>query len=565
MGTTTPSHRWAALAGLGATLYLLPLAMDWPLLDPDEGLHAAIAQEMVEKGDWVVPRLFGRPFWDKPAFYFWFEAASLRVFGMNERAVRLPGLLFALCGAVSTAAMAGRALGRQVALLSAAFYATMFLPMALSLAATHDVALVVWTNLALLMFWESLWAEPGRRRWTWVCGAGLALGLAMLTKGLFGVALVLTAHGLYLILSRRLAAAHIAQALVAVAIGAALAALWFWPMHRQNPGYLQYFFIERHFLGLFGGTQTHGGQPFWYYLPVLLLGGLPWIGYLPPLVRDALDRRRAGQAPLDPPKRNAIIWLLCQLIGCTLLLSLAGSKLATYLWPVFPSATILAAYAWGRWLDGGLSPAAAVMMRRTLLTSCVSGPIVFVPIAFVAAEKLDLHLPAVVWWAVVAAALSPLAVLIVWRRRGLPWAMGTAVATTALQFALAVLFVLPPAAEQLSARRLARFFNEQPAMPEIVRIVDERVGSLVFYLRPQWRETIRPGQIARISARLAAYEPRPLVLVAPENRLRRLRRHCDIHHWPFVIVDGYRVYRLEPRERLPILPAPRGSPPGDSW
>ncbi len=551
MGISTSSSRWAALAGLGATLYLLPLALSWPLLDPDEGLHAAIAQEMVEKGDWLVPRLFGRPFWDKPAFYFWFEAGSLAALGMNERAVRLPGLLFALCGTLSTAALAARALGRKIALPAAAFYATMFLPMALSLAATHDVALVVWTNLALLMLWESLWAQSAAHRRAWIFGAGLALGLAMLTKGLFGVALVLTAHGLYLVVSRRLASAHIVQGLAAVAIGAALAALWFWPMHRQNPGYLQYFFIERHFLGLFGGTQTHGGQPFWYYLPVLLLGGLPWIGYLPPLVRDALDRRRSGQPAIDPPCRDAVVWLCCQLAGCTLLLSLAGSKLATYLWPVFPSVAILAAHAWQRWLDGRLSPEAATMMRRTLLTSCVCGPIVFLPIALVAAEKLDLHLSGAVWWAIAAAALSPLAVLAVWRRAGLPCAMGTAVATTALQFALAVLFVLPPAAEQLSARRLAQFFNEQAAMPARVRIVDERVGSLVFYLRPQWREDLEPGRIARISARLAAYEPPPLALVVPENRLRRLRRHCDVHHWPFVTVGRHRVYWLPPIDASP--------------
>lgn len=562
-GTSTASYRWAALAGLGAILYLLPLGWSWPLLDPDEGLHAAIAQEMVEKGDWLVPRLFGRAFWDKPAFYFWFEAASLRAWGMNERAVRLPGLLFALCGAVSTAALAARSLGRTIAPAAAAFYATMFLPMALSLAATHDVALVVWTNLALLMFWESLWAARGLRRWTWVGGAGLALGLAMLTKGLFGVALVLTAHVLYLIVSRRLAFSHVTEAVVAVSIGAALAALWFWPMHRQNPGYLQYFFIERHFLGLFGATQTHGEQPFWYYAPVLLLGGLPWIGYLPPLVRDALDRRRTSQPALDPLHRDAIVWLLCQLIGCTLLLSLAGSKLATYLWPVFPSVAILAAYAWRRWLNGGLSPAAAVMMRQTLLTSCVCGPIVFLPVAFVAAEKLDLRLPAPVWWVVAAAALSPLVVLAVWRRWGLRNAMGTAVATTALQFAMAILFVLPPAAEQLSARRLAHFFNEQTALPENVRIVDERVGSLVFYLRPELRTDLRPGRIARISARLACCEPRPLTLVVPENRLARLRRHCDLHHWPFVTVERHRIYCLPRFEELPAslswTPGPAGS------
>src|SRR2546423_11209191 len=72
-----------------------PLIVSAPLLDPDEGLHAAIAQEMVRQHDYVTPTFLGEPFLDKPILFFWMEAFSLRAFGMNEAAVWLPP---PLCG-----------------------------------------------------------------------------------------------------------------------------------------------------------------------------------------------------------------------------------------------------------------------------------------------------------------------------------------------------------------------------------------------------------------------------------------------------------------------------------
>src|SRR5580698_3082198 len=91
-----PSPEIALFAVVAAVVFGCPLLIAYriPLLDPDEGLHASIAQEMVERGDWLVPRQFGEPFLDKPILYFWAEALSLRCFGMNEAAVRLPGMVF---------------------------------------------------------------------------------------------------------------------------------------------------------------------------------------------------------------------------------------------------------------------------------------------------------------------------------------------------------------------------------------------------------------------------------------------------------------------------------------
>ena len=144
----------ALLAGLGVICPLL-VAPHIPLVDPDEGLHASIAQEMVESGDWIVPRLLDEPFLDKPILYFWAIAASLKIFGMSEAAVRLPGLLFGMLGTLTTAAVAWRMLGRRTGLIAGVFYASMILPLALVQLPAHDVALVPWVNLALLCFWES--------------------------------------------------------------------------------------------------------------------------------------------------------------------------------------------------------------------------------------------------------------------------------------------------------------------------------------------------------------------------------------------------------------------------
>lgn len=140
---------------VGVVIFVLPLFLRFPLLDPDEGLHASIAQEMVERGDWITPRFLGQPFFDKPILYFWIEAVSLRLFGSNEAAVRLPGLMFGLLGAMTTGLLAWRMFGRKTGWIAGIFYATTILPTALAQAASHDVALVPWVNLAMLLLWDS--------------------------------------------------------------------------------------------------------------------------------------------------------------------------------------------------------------------------------------------------------------------------------------------------------------------------------------------------------------------------------------------------------------------------
>jgi 4-amino-4-deoxy-L-arabinose transferase-like glycosyltransferase len=296
MSLQTPDsdNRWLVIlaAVLAAAVFVFPLTVYFPLLDPDEGLHASIAQEMVERGDWMVPRFLGEPFFDKPILYFWCQALSLRLFGMNEAALRLPGMIFGLMGAVTTGLIGRRMFGRTAGWVAGIFYGTMILPVALTQAASHDVALIPCINLAILFLWEWDRARSYSSLAGYVAAAGFLLGLTILTKGLIGVAMVAVAYGSYVLITRRLSITICLRGLAVLAIAALVASTWYIPVEIKHPGFLHYYFIERHILGFTTATQLHGDAPWWYYLPIIIGGGLPWIGYLPVSIGDALARRK---------------------------------------------------------------------------------------------------------------------------------------------------------------------------------------------------------------------------------------------------------------------------------
>ena len=310
---------------LVALLYLAPLLLDAPLTDPDEGLHAAISQEMVERGDWIVPRFLGRAFLDKPILFFWAQAASMRVFGMNTAAARLPGMLFGLLGIATTGWLAGTLFDRRIGWIAAGCYATMVLPFLLAQAPVHDIALVPFTNLALAFLWRGGW-DPGSGLRDPLLAA-VALGLSILVKGLEGVAIVGAGYGVYLLITRSLTWRLVIRGALVVTVALLVALPWYLAMNAREPGYLHYYFVERHLMGFATATQEHHGQPWWYYLPLVAGGGLPWVVFI------VLARHKAAAYTL------VWAWLGAALV----LLTLSQSKAVTYILPAMPAIAILAA------------------------------------------------------------------------------------------------------------------------------------------------------------------------------------------------------------------------------
>ena len=487
------------LAGLGVLCPLL-MAPHIPLVDPDEGLHASIAQEMVERGDWIVPRLLGEPYFERPILYFWAIAASLKIFGMSEAAVRLPGLLFGMFGTLTTAAVGWRILGRRAGLIAGVFYASMILPMALVQLPGYDAALVTWVNLAMLCFWESDCGESPRRAWAWTLAAGAVLGLAILTKGLASVVLVGIAYGGYLIVSRRLRRIHCFRAAVALTLAASIGAWWYLAMEHSCPGYLRYYLVGRHLLGFLTTSQPHGLEPWWYYLPVLIIGGIPWLAYLPVLVPDAVSRgRKRAPAVTDarrpvtrsdddvPGARRPLLLLGCWFVGCTLFLTLSHSKNGTYIWPVFPAIAMLSAIVWVRRIDGLLCDDSKRWMDRIVWFTCLLGPL-GLPATFVATQiVLATRLSPLAWSLAVVAALTSLTPLWSWLCNKYRLTLGLAATSVCCQLAVLLVFALPLVAQTLSARDLAEYFNRRGELPSRMLVAQEQVGSVVFYLDPRNR------------------------------------------------------------------------------
>ncbi|MBN1394035.1 MAG: glycosyltransferase family 39 protein [Pirellulales bacterium] len=557
-GSESTWRFWAPLAlVIAAVMFFAPLGIGFPLLDPDEGLHAGIAREMVERGDWVTPRFLGEPFLDKPILYFWAEAASLKLFGFNEAAVRLPGLMFGLLGAATTGLLAWRLFGASTGWIAGILYATTILPTALAQAATHDVALVPWINLAVLLLWES---QRGGKEKTILCivGAGFFVGLSVLTKGLTGVAVVGLTYGGYRVLTRRIDLALVVQGVVVLTVAALVAAPWYIALEIENPGYLHYYFVERHLLGAATESQPHGNQPWWYYFPLLLGGGLPWIGYLPVLWRKKGTRdqgsetgakpQAANPSSFPPPCPSTLLWFW--LIGWVLFLTLVRSKLVTYLWPAFPPLAILAATVWLRLINGSLGEAARRSFARTFVWSSWSGPLVL-PAAVLAIQLLlRVRFPWPVWavTAIVAAA-APLP-LIPWRAGRPRAALGTVALSLAAQFTVIMWLVLPQVADRFSARDLAEHFNREGAFPQHLFVVEERIGSVVFYLDPQIRSGLTPDRLQRLS-----FEEPPQLAPADAVAfpLWRFDRKAsgldfDFHDEPCETAGRYRLYRItEPR------------------
>ncbi|HYV39251.1 MAG TPA: glycosyltransferase family 39 protein [Gemmataceae bacterium] len=535
------SWLWIAmLAVLAFIMFGYPLFLDIPFLDPDEGLHAAIAQEMVESGDYVQPHLLGVSFSDKPILFFWAQAISLRIFGMNEAAVRLPGLLFALFGSLTTMLLGWRWFGRNAGLLAGMFHMTLLMPLALAQAPVHDVALVGWTNLVLLAFWNAGHATNQGGAVRQYLLAGVWIGLAILAKGLIGPAIVFVGVGLFLVATRTLRFRLCLGMAMSLLMGAAVAAPWYVMMEIQNPGYCYYYFIERHVLGYVTATQQHGNAPWWYYLPLLLAGGLPWIGFLPTAVRDLWQRRRDAGVTLDSPRTMCWTYLL----GGLLFLSTARSKLLTYLLPVFPVVALLAADLWDRYRRGMLSEGCQWMLTRALAMSC-AGLAAAMPVAvFVLQRRFDFHFRGV--WIGCAAVVLVMLLPLLWLWRGQATrALATATFAVAAIFLFIMTALMPDVAAEMSGRELARHINRQGHLPSRLLVLEERIGSVIFYLDPELRAQLKPDQFVNIQVDGFCELPKLQVgevAVLPRARESRAREFLDVSAVPCQFVGHYRVY-----------------------
>jgi 4-amino-4-deoxy-L-arabinose transferase-like glycosyltransferase len=354
----------------------------------------------------------------------------------------------------------------------------MILPLGVSQVAVHDIGLIPFMCVACWCL-HSISVASAFRRNTLLLAvtAGIALGLSILTKGLVGCVFA----GIFaacLAIRRPAAIWPLAIALTVAGVAAVLvAAPWYVAMEHAHPGYLHYYFIERHLQGYLTATQRHAGRPWWYYVPIVLGGALPWAGYL---VHAARTARR--------DRLRLVVWGWFA-IGLVFL-SIGESKLVTYALPLFPAVAILIAASLDTRSDKSFAAAFALH----------SFVIVGLPAAGLLAIKWKYGAGHPGLWPLVAG--TSIATAYALRRawiarqddRFMTWTAAAAIASLA-----GTMIVMPRAADWMTSRDLAAALNARGALPSRVSVVDERIGSLVFYLSPALRGSATAERLADVT------------------------------------------------------------------
>lgn len=313
-----------------------------PLNEPDEGRYSEVAREMIETGDWLVPHFWYLPHLDKPPMTYWLVAISMKIFGQNEWAVRLPVALAGISGVWAAFCLGSALGGRRVGLWSALILQTTMFYWFMGRMLTTDMLLTQSTAWAIYFFWRSwtaLQIDKRREFFTWHLAGWIAIAFGFLAKGPAALAMPLVAFAGLLIFRRRETSGIIFAGMFAgLILFLILAAPWFLVVFQQLPP-AAHFMIFGQAAGHFLGTtiKNRSGFPGYYFL-MLVWELLPWtllLGWL---------WRRGHWRSLDPKSKAGWVLLNAWAIFTFVLFSLSHAKLATYILPVYPPLAIMLAW-----------------------------------------------------------------------------------------------------------------------------------------------------------------------------------------------------------------------------
>lgn len=300
------------------------------LVKPDEGRYAELAREMALSSDFITPRLNGIKYFEKPPLQYWATAMAFRLFGPDEWTARLWPALTGFLGILFAAFTARRFFGPTAAAYTAAVLASSLLYLLMAQINTLDMGLTFFLTGAVFSF---LLAQQGAQHWMLL--AWMMLALAVLSKGI--VALVLTGGTLvlYSLLTRDFSAWRRLDLLRGSGLFLLIAAPWFIAVSLTNPEFPRFFFIHEHF-ERFLTTAHRRTAPTWFFVPILLIGALPWTSLTLHALTQAW-RQPPSPSPQFQPRRFLLLWCLV-VFG---FFSLSQSKLPSYILPLFPALALL--------------------------------------------------------------------------------------------------------------------------------------------------------------------------------------------------------------------------------
>ena len=513
------------------------------ITDSDEAFYAESAREMVVSGDWITPYYNYEPRFQKPVLYYWVTAATYLIFGATEMAARWWAAMAGFGLVLVTAACGRRWYDESTGLLAGAIVATTFGYFSIGRMALPDLPLTFCITLAI---WAALVAtlEQERSPRKWVLLAALALGLGALTKGPVGLIIPALVILPVLLIERRSIALTPSDIVLGFFVLVAVAVPWYIVMWiRHGSDYLQGFFVGDN-LARFATDRFNDPRPWWFYLPVVAGGLLPWtplaLVWLGPVTQFLRRRRDVGTIDL-----RLLMWAALPLAFYTV----SVGKQPRYVLPVLPPLALLLASSlvertqeW-RGLDGTRSrPRRATPV---VVGSHLSG-VFFLALGglLYRAQPLLINVrPAYTIGAAIAIAAGGLLVIAValskaWRAAPAMVALAAALTLVAIQYG-----ALSRGGDD-TVRQMAYLVQQQRTGVEPVGTYGVFVRNLVFYAEMKTTDLINDQH-----ARDFLIQPGRALIVAPADVLDRLERERGLRlhriaELPYFNEAGIRVRTL---------------------
>ena len=378
-----PAETLSTLASLAWArwLALYMFALMWfgtlgyrKLITPDEGRYAEIGREMLASGDWITPRLNGVKYFEKPVLQYWMTASSFKIFGENEFAARFWPAITGFAALLAVLFTLRRILrsdahGETLAWSGTALLASSAWWIGNGHFLTLDMGVTAFLTMALCGF---IWAQQDdatpRETRNAMLAAWAAMALATLSKGLIGLLIPGASLLLYTLWSRDVAIWRRLHLRVGLCLFLVIAAPWFVVVSARNPEFAQFFFVHEHFQR-YATHEAQRVQPWFFFIPVLVAGVLPWTALLPAILRQGVRVKMATASSFNT-SRFLLVWAAFVF----LFFSMSGSKLPAYILPMFPAVAMLGApllLSFGRKTAWALAITQAVLGVAALIGATV--------------------------------------------------------------------------------------------------------------------------------------------------------------------------------------------------
>lgn len=331
-----PNYLYPALIALSAVVFFIPFLGAAHLFDWDEINFAESAREMLVTGNYSRVQINFQPFWEKPPLFFWLQAGCMHLLGVNEFAARLPNALMGIVTLLTLYFLGRKLYDEQFGLLWALSYLGSLLPHLYFKSGIIDPTFNYFIFLTVFLLARSVTAAGTPQAVRYAAVAGLAAGLAMLTKGPVGLLLVLLTTGVYWATTGFGKLTTFPNVLAFAGVCALVSSVWFGlEVLKHGPWFLQEFIQYQ--VALFRTPVAGHQEAIYYHFVVVFLGCFPIsILALPVLSQSG---KAPGREPIDFKKWMTILFWVVMI-----LFTVVKTKIVHYSSLAYFPLSFLAAY-----------------------------------------------------------------------------------------------------------------------------------------------------------------------------------------------------------------------------